>query len=90
LFYEILPPQGGYFYGGWWKVDYEAEITDLKEEMGGVKADVRNLNGWQKNQNGALLRVDAKVDGLKNWMLGLLGTSVLSLILLAVNLLAQK
>ncbi|OPY56038.1 MAG: hypothetical protein A4E55_02260 [Pelotomaculum sp. PtaU1.Bin035] len=65
--------------------DFGERIAKLE-----VEVEVENLNGWQKNQNGALLRVDSKVDGLKNWMLGLLGTSVLSLILLAVNLLAKK
>lgn len=60
-------------------MDYETEITDLKEEMGGVKADVRNLNGWQKTQNGALLRVDAKVDQLKMWIMGVLATVIASI-----------
>ncbi|OPX92710.1 MAG: hypothetical protein A4E53_00364 [Pelotomaculum sp. PtaB.Bin104] len=65
-------------------------LSDFGERIAKLEAEVDNLNGWQKNQNGALLRVDAKVDGLKNWILGLLGTSVLSLILLVVNLVAKN
>jgi hypothetical protein len=33
--------------------------------------------------------MDKKVDGLKNWIIGLLGTSVLSLILLVANLVSK-
>lgn len=71
-------------------MDTEKEILSLKEDMGGVKHDVNNLNGWQTTQNGALLRVAAQVDGLENWVIGLLGTSLLSLILLVINLIVAK
>ena len=68
----------------------ENGVIELGKKVAALEKDVFNLNGWQKNQNGALLRVDAKVDGLKNWMLGIMGTSLLSLLLLAFNLLGRK
>lgn len=45
-------------------MDYEKELSDLGKKVEGLERDVTNLNGWQKKQNGALLRVDEKVDTL--------------------------
>lgn len=45
-------------------MDLEEELTEIGKKVAGLEADVENLNGWQKSQNGALLRVDGKVDKL--------------------------
>lgn len=60
------------------------------ERMAKVEAEVVNLNGWQESQNGSIHRVDEKVDKLQMWMMGMLGTSIVSLALLVVNLLSKK
>lgn len=59
---------------------------ELKEDVARLNAEVHNLNGWQKSQNGALLRVDQKVDSvnrkvdnLQKWILGVLATIVASI-----------
>lgn len=59
---------------------------ELKEDVARLNAEVYNLNGWQKSQNGALLRVDQKidsvnrkVDNLQKWILGVLATIVASI-----------
>ena len=59
---------------------------ELKEGVARLNAEVHNLNGWQKSQNGALLRVDQKVDSvnrkvdnLQKWILGVLATIVASI-----------
>ncbi len=59
---------------------------ELKEDVARLNAEVHNLNGWQKSQNGALLRVDQKVDSvnrkvdnLQKWILGVLATIVVSI-----------
>lgn|GEM_PF-2197240 len=68
-------------------MDQENEIIFLRGEVATLKADVANLNGWQKNQNGALLRVDSKVDGIYKIMLGTAGTAALSFLGTIVTLL---
>lgn len=42
---------------------------------------IRNLEGWQRSQNGALLRLEAKLDNLKIWLITLLTTVVVQLAL---------
>lgn len=75
-------------------MDHEAEIIGLREEVAGLKADVANLCGWQKTQNGALLRaderllrVDSKVDGIYKVLLGTATTAALSFLGTIVTLL---
>jgi hypothetical protein len=57
-------------------LDCEKEILCLGKKVEGLEHDVANLNGWQKTQNGALLRVDDKVDKLKLWIIGVLASVV--------------
>jgi len=47
---------------------------------------VRNLERWQKDQNGHLCSIDCKLDGMRTWLIGLLGSMVLALVLLVINL----
>jgi hypothetical protein len=60
-------------------LDYDNEITDLGKRVTGLEHDVSNLCGWQKTQNGALLRVDGKVDNLQKWIMGVLAGVVASI-----------
>ena len=53
-------------------MEVEKEIMELKEHVVKLDTEVGNLNGWQKAQNGALLRVDQKVDNLQKWILGVM------------------
>lgn len=68
-------------------MDYEKEVMYLRGEVATLKADVANLNGWQKNQNGALLRVDSKVDNIYKIMIGTAGTAALSFLGTIITLL---
>ena len=52
---------------------------ELKEHVVKLDTEMGNLNGWQKAQNGALLRVDQKVDNLQKWILGVLAGVVASI-----------
>lgn len=56
-----------------------ASVETLARDVEGLKHDVKNLNGWQKEQNGAIHRVEAKVDKLLLWML----TQALAVVLAA-------
>jgi len=42
---------------------------------------IRRLDGWQTRQNGALLRLETKLDNLKFWLITLLTTVVVQLAL---------
>jgi len=71
-------------------VDTEQEIMYLRGEVARLGADMANLTGWQHTQNGTIDRVAARVDKLQYWIMGLLGTSVMSLFLLVANLVAKN
>lgn len=66
------------------------EIGDglIDSKMCGRHAEaIRRLDDWQRAQNGALLRVETKVDGLKITLMTLLGGLVVNLLLMLANLL---
>ena len=71
-------------------MEVENEIIRLNGEVAALQADMRNLTGWQHTQNGTIDRVAARVDKLQYWIMGLLGTSVMSLFLLVANLMSKK
>ena len=77
LFYFRLPGVGGL-------------ACESCERAAKLEADVKNLIGWQESQNGSIDRVAARVDKLQYWIMGLLGTSVVSLFLLVANLVAKS
>lgn len=83
---------------GAWKLDYEREIVGLREQTAALRADVDNLCGWQRTQNGSLQRLDAKVDeiyeimdtkvdGIYKIMIGTAGTAALSFLGTIITLL---
>ncbi len=41
---------------------------------------IKNLTGWQKKQNGTLIRIEDKVDKLVWWILGTFATFSLGII----------
>ncbi len=61
--------------------DCDLEMCGRHEEA------IRRLDGWQKEQNGSILRVEAKVDaveakidGQRTWLIALLGGLVVDLL----------
>lgn len=53
--------------------------------------EVENLKGWQKSQNGAIHRVEAKVDKLQFWiMTTAVGVVVMVLVQILMLLLNKK
>lgn len=60
-------------------VDCAKESGDLREAIAGMRVDIENLKEWQKNQNGTIHTVDKKIDGLKNWIMILMGGIVTSI-----------
>ena len=71
-------------------MDVEREIIGLKGQVATLEADVKNLTGWQHTQNGSIDKVATRVDRLQYWIMGLLGTSVMSLFLLVANLVTKN
>jgi hypothetical protein len=51
---------------------------------------VKDLEQYKEKQNGALLRMSDRVDGMKNIMLTLLGGMAVNLVLMILNLLSKK
>lgn len=64
-------------------------LTELseKERIAKLEEAVKNLNDWQKTQNGALVRVDQKTDSIMRIMLGTAGTAALSFLGTIITLL---
>ena len=61
----------------------------LGQRVAGLESDVRNLTAWQHSQNNALKDVRTMVQGLQKQMTQALGTAVLAIIGIAVNIALQ-
>ena len=65
-------------------------VTMATEEVATVVARhderIENLEGWQKKQNGALIRIDQKVDRLLYWLMG----EMAALILLVIGIFVKR
>jgi hypothetical protein len=61
------------------------KIDVIENDVAGLKADVCNLKGWQKTQNGTIHRVEAKVEKLLYWIMGVMVTCIFTLITLFVK-----
>ena len=61
------------------------KIDVIENDIAGLKADVCNLKGWQKTQNGTIHRVEAKVEKLLYWIMGVMVTCIFTLITLFVK-----
>jgi hypothetical protein len=61
------------------------KVSVIDSRLGKVEQKVDDLSGWQKSQNGAIHDVNKKVDRLQFWIMGLLASSLISLVLLLVK-----
>jgi len=61
-------------------------VADYGERLAALEADVDNLKGWQKRQNGHLEAIDNKLDGVMKWLLGIAGGIIVSLALLLIDI----
>lgn len=64
----------------------EANDIAMAERVATLEADVENIKGWQKTQNGTLQRIDGKIDKLVYWLMGTMATVVIFVIGLYVNM----
>jgi len=60
--------------------DHTLELVARHDER------IRDLEEWRVRQNGELKAIRERLDNEKNWLMGLLGSMVLALLLLVVNL----
>lgn len=51
----------------------------------GLEHDMDNMNGWQKSQNGAIHRVEEKIDKLTFWGMTFAVSTLVSIILLLIK-----
>lgn len=66
------------------------EVTCLKVNQARIEERVSDMEEWRKKQNGSLSRLEAKMDRLNQWLIGLLGSVLVSLVLLVVNMLSGR
>lgn len=79
-------------------MDAVAEFHGCKQEriIGRHDEAIKDLKEYRDKQNGALLRladrvdkVDARLDSMQWWLVGLMGGIIASLILLVVNMVGK-
>ena len=70
---------------------------NLEEKVGGMAVTlakheerINKLEEWQSKQNGSLLRLEQKVEGIYSWLIGLMGGMIVSLILLIINMIKGR
>ncbi len=67
---------------------------DLREGQAAMKADIANLEGrfdvHEKRQNGSIQRIEEKLESARSLMMGLMGSAILSLVLLIANLVVKR
>ena len=59
-------------------------------ELARTQEHVAGLIDWQKTQNGRLKCIEQKLDRLLMWAVGLMGSMLLALVLLGLNLLIKR
>ena len=58
----------------------------ISERMAVIEATQSDYERWNERQNGRLDKVDCKLDKIQMWLIGVLGSMVVSLCLLVLNL----
>ena len=56
------------------------------ERLAVIEERQSDYDRWNVRQNGRLDRIDGKLDSSKNWLVGLMGSMVVSMALLIVNI----
>jgi peptidoglycan hydrolase CwlO-like protein len=64
------------------RLELAEKVNGIDSRLGKVEQKVEDLSGWQKSQNGAIHEVNKKVERLQFWIMGLLASSLVSLLLL--------
>ena len=65
-------------------------MTELAERVAALEADTENFRDWQLKQNSSLQRLEAKIDKIYIWLIGLMGGVITSLLLLIAQFFAGK
>ena len=71
-------------------MNLEEKVNDMGVLLGKHDERLKKLEEWQSKQNGSLLRLEQKVEGIYSWLIGLMGGMIVSLILLVVNMLKGR
>jgi len=64
----------------------EEKVSDMAVILAKHEERINKLEEWQSKQNGSLLRLEQKVEGIYSWLIGLMGGMIVSLILLVINM----
>ena len=66
------------------------EMEQIISMISRHEESIENLEKWQKRQNGALQKLDEKVDKLYSQQMTILGGVVVSIILLCINIILGR
>lgn len=64
----------------------EERVNEMEVQIAKHSERISKLEEWQAKQNGSLQRLEAKMDKIQQWLIGLLGSVIASLILLLINI----
>lgn len=67
-------------------VEFSERVGRLEVTVARHEERLEKVEEYQDKQNGSLQRLEAKMDNLNKWLIGLLGGVITSLILLLVNM----
>jgi len=71
-------------------MELEEKVNEMEVQIAKHSERLNKLEEWQAKQNGSLQRLEAKVDGIYTWLIGLMGGVIASLIMLTINLLGKR
>lgn len=71
-------------------MELEEKVNNMEIQIAKHDERLNKLEEWQAKQNGSLQRLEAKVDGIYTWLIGLMGGVIASLIMLTINLLGKR
>jgi uncharacterized coiled-coil protein SlyX len=72
------------------QMELEEKMNDMEVLLGKHDERLKKLEEWQAKQNGSLQRLEAKVDGIYTWLIGLMGGVIASLIMLVLNYVGRR
>jgi len=67
-------------------LDMAERIAAVEVTQARIEERIADLEDYRKKTNGSLQRLEAKMDRIQQWLIGLLGGIIASLILLLINM----
>lgn len=62
------------------------DVTEQAIQLARHDERLKELEMWREKQNGELKAIRERLDNLKSWLMGVMGSMILALVLLVLNL----